>query len=149
MPDNTDYFDRYQSPSQSKTRELTNLKHMKKNIIIVLVFLSLFFSCQNKERGFSKSDLVGTWYDAMTSRYTLNENGTGNSFEPLGEFDLNWSVRNDSLFIDFTQGTNFKQWKCSIDSIVNGETKRREKIRILYLSSSSDYDIKLNQFIEH
>ena len=149
MPDNTDYFDRYQSPSQSKTRELTNLKHMKKNIIIVLVFLSLLFSCQNKERGFSKSDLVGTWYDAMTSRYTLNENGTGNSFDALGEFDLNWSVRNDSLFIDFTQGTNFKQWKCSIDSIVNGETKRREKIRILYLSSSSGYDFELKQVIEH
>jgi len=122
---------------------------MKKNIIIVLVFLSLLFSCQNKERGFSKSDLVGTWYDAMTSRYTLNENGTGNSFDALGEFDLNWSVRNDSLFIDFTQGTNFKQWKCSIDSIVNGETKRREKIRILYLSSSSDHARELKQVIEN
>lgn len=122
---------------------------MKKSIkIVVLVLLSLVCSCQKKEREFSKSDLTGTWYDVLTE-YTLNENGRGYSSEVLGEWDLQWDVRNDSLLIDFTLGTHFKQWKYSIDSIVKGETNRGEKIRILYLSSSSDHARELKQVIEN
>lgn len=121
---------------------------MKKSIlfiVFVLSFASIFVtSCQKKEGGFSKSDLLGTWYFMGVANYTFNGDGTGDCLEPIDRFNLKWDVQNDSLLVGFYEGgelKEFKRWTYAIDSLVNGE-HHGKKIRTLYLSDAKQEHLK-------
>lgn len=116
---------------------------MKKCILFVVFVLSLSVfvsSCQKKEGGFSKSDLLGTWYYLGVHNYTFYEDGSGDCLEAVGYLTLKWNVQNDSLFVDFYEGgrlLEYRRWAYAIDSLVNGENHGK-KNRRLYLSDGKD-----------
>ena len=62
-------------------------------ILIILISHKVFFS--------AKSKLVGTWTTDNVTIYKFNKNNTGKLIVSLSEYEFNYTLKNNVLYIDF------------------------------------------------
>ena len=92
----------------SKIWRLVRMKKILGLALVFVFFLGILGAC-----GSSEDDIVGTWRNLVGTELVFNEDGTG--IENFGDmdFDFEWSIDGDVLFVDF--GFMAEEWEFSID----------------------------------